>query len=383
MNKMRPHIKVRFFLVKERIKLYNIEEYYIKGGDYVVESTQKDKIKEKKYKGLIFVIVIVVLVFLLRIYYKKQLEPVSKEDIYEIEVDIPSGSTTIDIANILQQNNLIRNKMIFRHIVKKENLGSKLKAGKYTLNKRMNIYEILDQLVRGTKNEDVIVVNIPEGYELNQIAKKLSRVGLVDEKKFLNSVKDVGKFKKEYPFLKDVPNGNSLEGYLFPATYEFYNDSTEEEIICKMLDKFKFVYEREIKGKENNTGLTTNEIVTLASIVEREGKIDDERPIIAAVFYNRLNKDMLLQSCATVQYALGERKEKLSNKDIKLDSKYNTYIHKGLPPGPIASPGLKSIQAVINPAKDDYLYFVSKGDGSHVFSTSYEEHLKAKKSVNN
>ena len=146
-----------------------------------------------------------------------------------------------------------------------------------------------------------------------------------------------------------------------------------------MLTKFEEVYEKDLKENMGKFDLALNETVTLASIIEREGKRDDERELISAVFHNRLKEDMILQSCATVQYALGERKETLSDKDTQIQSDYNTYIHKGLPPAPIASPGEKSLIAAVNPADVDYLYFRTKedGTGAHTFSRTYKEHLDA------
>ena len=146
---------------------------------------------------------------------------------------------------------------------------------------------------------------------------------------------------------------------------------------------YEEVYKSTIEDRIENTGLSLNELMALASIIEREGKVDEERPLIASVFYNRLEKGMHLESCATIQYALGERKDKLTYDDLKIESDYNTYKHKGLPPGPIASPGLKSIEAAVSPANVDYLFFVSNGDGTHTFTTNFKDHLDAKNKNNN
>ena len=156
-------------------------------------------------------------------------------------------------------------------------------------------------------------------------------------------------------------------------------DSSEEEIISKMLGEFERIYEEDIKIAMEAMNLSLNETVILASIVEREGKVDEERPLMSAVFHNRIDQGMMLQSCATVQFILGERKEVLTNKDTSTPSPYNTYIHQGLPPAPIASPGKASLIAAVNPADVDYLFFVLTGkDGTHTFTKTYDEHLKAK-----
>ena len=348
----------------------------------MAESTknfQKWEKKRKRRDRILTFLLIFLLLIIGSAQYKRQFAPMANNNIKEIIVDIPSGSSTSEIAGILKEKHLIRNKSLFMLRVKKSNFGGKLKAGIYTLNNGMDVDEIINNLAAGGKSENTVKFTIPEGYELKQIGRKLSELNLVDMEEFMALTADASRYWDKYPFLKDIQKGKSLEGFLYPDTYEVYKNSTEEQIIDKMLGKFQQVYDEKIKNNIESTGLSLNEVITLASIVEREGKVDEERPLIAAVFYNRLKKDMKLESCATVQYALGERKEKLNYDDIKIQSEYNTYIHKGLPPGPIASPGLKSIDSVLNPSNESYLFFVSKGDGTHVFSTNYKDFLKAKK----
>ncbi len=186
-------------------------------------------------------------------------------------------------------------------------------------------------------------------------------------------------FVNEYEFLKD-PKIITLEGFLFPDTYYISEDLNEEEIIKIFLDRFNQIYiENDISEHILEKNISLNDFITMASIVEREAVKPEERAIISGIFYNRLGIDMPLQSCATVQYILKERKPILSIADTKINSPYNTYINKGLPPTPIASPGLDAILATLNPNKTDYIYFVAKGDGGHEFSKTYEEHLRAKK----
>ena len=192
---------------------------------------------------------------------------------------------------------------------------------------------------------------------------------------------DKSKFQAEFPFLSNLNDGQSLEGFLFPATYDVSPQEGEESIVRKMLSAFQARMEKNFNEGSYN-GLDLNQMITLASIIEREIKVDDERPIAASVFYNRMNQGMMLQSCATVQFILGERKPVLSVEETKIDSPYNTYINKGLPPTPIASPGMKSILAAINPAQTDYLFFVKTGeDGSHTFTKTFEEHKQMKKDM--
>ena len=243
----------------------------------------------------------------------------------------------------------------------------------------MDLETIINQISKGGKSQNTVRFTIPEGYEIRQIADKLSQEGLINKEKFLKLASNKENFEDKHNFLKELDKNQSLEGFLFPSTYEIFVNSSEREIIEKMLSQFEKVYEKEVKPKMIGKNLSLNEVITLASIVEREGKVDSERPIMSAVFYNRLEKGMLLQSCATVQYVLGERKEVLSEKDTRIDSLYNTYINKGLPPGPIASPGESSLVAAVNPADVEYLFFVLTGsDGTHTFTTNYKDHLNAK-----
>ena len=178
-----------------------------------------------------------------------------------------------------------------------------------------------------------------------------------------------------YEFLNRIDREHFLEGFLFPDTYIVSSNASVYEIIDKMLNKFNLVFKEEYYEQMNSLGMNLNELISLAAIIEREAKLDSERAIISSVFHNRLNINMKLQSCATIQYALGERKEFLSYKDLEIESDYNTYKYYGLTPAPIASPGEKSIVAALYPEKTDYLFFVTteKNDGSHYFSKTYEE----------
>lgn len=344
----------------------------------------KDVKKDRKYRGIKIGLALVLVIILAALgavisYYNKAILPTEPDNPRNISIEIPSGSTSGEIARILKENGLIRDELIFKIELKKTKSESNLKAGYYTLNTAMSIEDILTELSKGGQNRNVVRFTIPEGYELKHMAEKLSNERLIDKERFMELVSDKKNFEDRFPFLQELNEGQSLEGYLFPSTYEIYIGSTEEQIIEKMLSKFQQVYEDSIKEDMDNVDMTLNEVVTLASIIEREAKRDDERELISGVFHNRLKINMPLQSCATVQYVLGERKEKLTEKDTQIDSVYNTYIHNGLPPAPIASPGEKSLKAAVNPADVDYLYFRAKEDGSggHIFSKTYEEHLNA------
>jgi UPF0755 protein len=311
-------------------------------------------------------------------YYNYLKEPVDPNSHKGIFINIPKGSTSSKIAELLKEYGLIKSELYFKLIVKQRNIGSQFKAGNYKLSKSMNTDEIIEQLINGRVFIETVKITIPEGFELEQIVDRLTQTeGLnIDKEKFLYLVEN-GNFN--FKFLEGIPKGGKrLEGFLFPDTYEVKKDITEEELIVMMLNRFDQIFKEEYYERAKELDMNVKEIITLASIIEREAKLDRERPIISSVFHNRLKKNKLLQSCATVQYALGERKEDLTLKDLEIDSPYNTYKHLGLPPSPIASPGKASIEAALFPEDTDYLYFVAKGDGSHIFSKTYSEHLNAK-----
>ncbi len=245
------------------------------------------------------------------------------------------------------------------------------------LSQSMSNEEIINILQKGEVYVPKVKVTIPEGFELKQIAARLEEKGLVQADKFLE-VASTTIF--DYPFLVDSPAGvNHLEGYLFPATYQIAESASEKEIMFMMLNAFNRVFKEEYYGRAEELGMNVNELMTLASIVEREAKLDEERSTIASVFHNRLKRNKPLESCATIQFALGERKQRLLYKDLEIKSPYNTYKNPGLPPGPISSVGEKSIIAALYPEDTDYLYFrtTAKNDGSHHFSKTFDEHQRA------
>ncbi|OLS03911.1 endolytic transglycosylase MltG [Tissierella creatinophila] len=340
---------------------------------YKVKS--KNKIHTMFY---VFFVLLILIIFLSFNYYAKSLEPVSSMDKKPINIDIPSSSSTKNIGEILEKNNLIKNKWIFLLKVKTLDNKAYLKAGNYSLSKSMDLEEILNALIEGGRSGNTISFTIPEGYEIKDIAEKLEKEGLINLDKFLILVSEKENFEGEFSFLKHLDKEQSLEGFLFPSTYEVYENHSEEDIIRKMLEGFEEIYIKDIEKNLKNTDFDLNEIITLASIIEREAKLDKERPTISGVFHNRLKTGMRLQSCATVQYILGERKERLTDEETGINSPFNTYINEGLPPSPIASPGEKSLIAAIRPADVDYLFFrLADEDGSHTFTKTYKEHLNA------
>lgn len=288
-------------------------------------------------------------------------------------VEIKSGSTTKSIAAQLEEAGLITKADAFVAKVKEMDAANALKAGKYSFTAAMTVEEIVSAIADGAVFSERVKVVVPEGYEVRQIVDRLLEAGLIDKAAFEDELLN-GQF--DYAFLNGIDRQYKLEGFLFPATYQFPKDATEHQIIDQMLKTFEKHYSTEDMAKATALGMDTNQLITLASIIERETKKPEELATVSSVFHNRLKLPMRLQSCATVQYILGERKEVLSIKDTQIKSPYNTYINDGLPPAPIASPGRAAIEAALNPATTDYLFFVTtnNGDGSHYFAKTLDEH---------
>lgn len=337
------------------------------------------KRKLKKSVKIFFVLLLILIVTPVASYqyYFAMLKSVNPTSEESVSIEIPMGTSLRKAASILKENKLIKNERIFLIYAKMNDLEN-IKSGKYDFSQKDDVDFILNQMNSGSKPIGE-KVTIPEGFERMNIAKQLSLAGLANVDVFMDLTEHKENFVEEFPFLNGL-DITSLEGYLYPDTYYISKDMDEKAIIRMMLKRFSEIYEEnrigEMAAAQN---MSLNELITMASVVEREAVLNEERALIAGVFYNRLRMDMPLQSCATVQYILKERKPILSLEDTKIDSLYNTYLYKGLPPTPIASPGVLSIQAAINPMQTEYVYFVAKGDGGHEFSKTYDEHLKAKK----
>jgi UPF0755 protein len=292
-----------------------------------------------------------------------------------IRLVIPQGASALQIGELLRERGLVRDAWIFRLLVAWRGLDGALQAGEYLFSPDEGIHRILHRLAAG----DVVLhrVTIPEGYTVAQIADALARKGLVDRDRFLRLSREDRRFW--IPQMRGNASG-SLEGYLFPDTYLLPSGLPEERVVQLMVDRFRAAAGSLLEGPLP-MGLTPHEVVTVASLVEREAQLDPERARIAGVIYNRLRRGMLLQVDATVLYALGRHQEVVLYRDLEVDSPYNTYRYAGLPPGPIASPGLPSILAALRPESHDYLYYVARPDGSHVFSRTLEEHNRAIRTI--
>ncbi len=282
-------------------------------------------------------------------------------------VIVGKGASARSVAHELKQRGLIRSEIAFRLTARRD--WRKVRQGEYLFRPSMNPLQILKKMVEG--RVEAHWVTIPEGFTLTQIASLLAEQRLATKDEFLTAASAASHLDTEFP----KPTG-SLEGYLFPDTYRLdaYQEAASAliEYMARRFDEV--VWKRLLKEKAPENGLTLHEIVTLASLVEGEAKKDQERPVIAGVLMNRLRTGRKLECDATVQYALGNRKSRLLYSDLQYPSPYNTYLHEGLPPGPINNPGLASIKAALSPAGTPYLYYVARPDGSHIFSRTAAEH---------
>jgi len=288
-----------------------------------------------------------------------------------VVVTIPRGADSFKIGQILSEKKVIASTTLFVLVAKILGWEKYLKAGSYEFSSP-SLVEALSKLKDGKTK--VYKVTIPEGLPKWQVAEILERSGIVNKKDFLDVVNNPGIFKNDFSF--PLPT-DSLEGYLYPDTYYFAKNENPIKVVKKFLSKFEKVVLPLYNQKSQKNNYSLNQIIILASIVEKEALVSSEKPIIAKVFYNRLQRRMRLRSDPTVLYALRNFHERLSLQDLKTPSFYNTYLHYGFPSGPICSPGRGSIYATIHPAKVNYLYFVAKGDGTHQFSQTYKQHLRA------
>jgi len=322
-----------------------------------------------------------------------QMAAIDPED--GISIDIPMGSGTASIANILREKGIIKYPFLFRLISRIGGYDSKYMSGVHVVRNNTD-YDSLDGYIELMKiisgkplDTTSITVTIPEGYTYKQTVDLLAEKGVIDREKF-NEVAQNASFN--YPFMEYLPENREprFEGYLFPDTYSFDKKAGEEAVLEKLLDNFNKKFKPEYYDRARELNMTVDEIIILASIIEREAMLDSERATVAGVFYNRLNNSdpslRRLQSCASIQYIYlnkeGKIKEIITEEDTRIDDPYNTYQNEGLPPGPISCPGEASIRAALYPEDTDYLFFVAKGDGSHIFSKTFREHVNAMNSLN-
>ena len=369
-----------------------------KGGTPVLDENSKQemfkKMKDRKgeVKTVRRIVGIIALVALIVIaiagytgynYVSSALEPMDPESNKKIEVEIPMGSGITLISSILEEKGIVKDARIFKYYTKFKN-ESAFQAGNYSLTKSMTLDEIIESLKTGrVYREPVFTMTVPEGLTLDQIAKIVEKNTPHSAEQFMKKATDAAFIEQlmvEYPVLltEDILNENiryALEGYLYPATYPFFEEKPSiEEVIKAMLtsmDKIVSEYTNVLAEKE----MSVHEFLTFASLLEEEATAKTDRETIASVFYNRIEIDMPLQTDPTVLYALGSHKERVLYEDLEVQNPYNTYQNVGLPPGPIAGAGKSSIEATLNPSQTDYLYFLADKEGTNHFAKSYDEHL--------
>lgn len=284
-------------------------------------------------------------------------------------VDVQSGQGFKTLSTLLYQKGVILYPVKFRLFARIKGYDKRIKAGEYMLSSTMTPEKILETMVDGKVY--LHRLTIPEGYNLRQIAQAVENAGFASETDFLKAADD-----PDFVYAKGI-DAQTFEGYLYPDTYYFPKDFTPENIISAMVKRFWSVFKPEWKERTKAIGLTIHQVITLASIIEKETAVADERPIISSVFHNRLKRNMRLESDPTVIYGMGDYNGNITRKDLERPTPYNTYTRKGLPPGPISNTGAKAIEAALYPADGKFLYFVSRNNGTHHFSTNFKDHSRA------
>jgi len=347
---------------------------------------KEDKLVRKITISVLLIILIVggVLIFNIYNYIVSSLEPLNAKSEQKVEVVIPNGSSNKAIGEILEKEKIIKSGMVFNYYTKFNNLTG-FQAGTYQFSASMDLDAISEALKNGDVTEKTAQakLTIPEGYDIDQIGDVIAEKTAFTKNDFLSLISDTDFFNTllaSYPNLLQSASEATdvryrLEGYLFPATYNYYDDMTLKELVTAMVAKTDSVmskYYTQIKQKN----MSVHEVLTLASLVEKEGVTDDDRKNIAQVFFNRIAADMPLQSDISILYSLGEHKEDVMISDTQVDSPYNLYTNTGYGPGPFDNPSEQSIQAVLDPTANNYYYFVADtSTGKVYFAATYDEHL--------
>jgi UPF0755 protein len=320
------------------------------------------------------------------LYIKSALQPVDKDSKAKTKVEIPIGSSVTGISQKLEDSGIIKNAKVFKYYVKFKNEAGFM-AGEYELSPSMEIPEIINRLKTGkVLQQAAFQLTIPEGKQLKEIAQIIAKTVNLSEEEVFNQLNDrtfIQKMMGKFPSLltTDILNPNikyPLEGYLFPATYPFYKQNpTVEEMVVTMLEQTQKVIIPYL-AEQGEEEFTVHQLLTMSSLIEEEATKEADRKKISSVFYNRIEQGMPLQTDPTVLYAQGKHKERVLYEDLEVDSPYNTYKHKGLPPGPIANAGKDSLEAAVKPADTKHLYFLATPEGKVLFTDTLDEHNAAK-----
>lgn len=343
----------------------------------------KKRLYFKKKKSIIFLSILLILVLAASAggwYIMQSMSPVESSEPEEVDMEIEQGYSAADTAAMLEENNLIHNDTVFRYYLRATS-DSTIQAGHYMFSQDMTMREIASQLGKGPNAEPGIVFTVPEGVWLEDIAAVISENTSYSEEEVigeLGSPEFITEAIEQHSIVTDEVNGEEilypLEGYLFPSTYEFFDEDTELQVILHEMIERTEESMVEYASQIEESDYTVHQLLTIASIVEREAQYDVDRPLIAGVIENRLSADMRLEVDPTVAYAIREHRYMTSYDDLDTESPYNTYRNAGLPPGPISSPGLSSIQAVLEPESTDYIFFYARPDGEVIYNESFEAH---------
>lgn len=336
------------------------------------------EVKVMRKKNTIFVLAAVLALVSLGLLggqlISQQYQPVDPGNSNWVDISIPPASNAAGIAALLKSQGLIRNEDFFLAYCRQKGLDNHLKAGHYRFSPSQGLAEIAAAIAAGKVVQ--MSFTIPEGYTVSQVGDLLVSRGICSAEAWKQAVlRDY-----DFEFLKG-PRHNAvkhpLEGFLFPDTYLIDESTPAQEIVKTMLERFETVWNQQFAPLANSQNRSVIEVVTTASLIEEEAQVSTERARVSGVIKNRLDRDMLLQIDATVLYALGANKTLVTYADLEVKSPYNTYLYPGLPPGPIACPGQAAIQAALSPETHQYLYYVARGDGSHEFTSTFQEHLAA------
>lgn len=330
--------------------------------------------RAKSTRRALIILLLIIVIALASVFISTVKKPLKISD-SEV-VNVQEGDSFYSIINRLSSENKIKSPLIIKIYTKLTGLDLEVIPGSHTLDKSMSINDIAKTL-KDNNNANAITITIPEGFNVEDIAARVEEKGICTKDEFLNAV-------KSYPlpsYVKDNPDKRyNLEGFLFPDTYNFEVGVQPEYIIETMIKRFEEVWGKITEGldiKEDDI----EKVINVASIIEKEARVDEDRPLIASVIYNRLDQDMPLQIDATVIYAHGYYIENVRNRHLAIESKYNTYLHKGLPVGPICNPGAPSIEAALNPATTNYLFYLLASDDEHYFTDNYDDFLKKKEEL--
>lgn len=337
---------------------------------------KQSKIKRRKTTVLLLVFIGCVTFIM---FYKNAISKPLKSNDKIISVKVNEGDGFYDVLNRLDAEGKLSNKFFIKIKLSMDKKNINLKQGTYEINSDVTLDEFIKEIQDDDNNVNMIKVTIPEGYSIEEIAEVIEKSELCSKNEFIEAVKNYQ--LPDYIEVNDKRRYN-LEGFLYPDTYLIEKGTSADNIIDKMLERFN----KAIDEIEKETGVEIkkkdiDKLITIASMIEKEARVDIDRPLISSVIYNRINKGMKLQLDATVLYALGEHVDVVLYKHLEVDSPYNTYKYTGLPVGPIASPGIKSIEAALLPLDTNYLYYILQKDGSHYFTDSYDDFLAKKKEL--